>query len=305
MIKIVIISGPTASGKTAFAIKLCKIFGGEVVNADSVQIYKGFDIGSAKPTAEEQEGVPHHLLSEIEPSERIDADKYRRLADQAIKEINGRGKIPFLTGGTGLYVKAVLFGLAEAPPADENIRKNIELEAEEKGWGEIHKKLKEADPKAAEKISPNDKQRIRRAYEHFLATGKPISEIQQEHGFKEARYDYLHLAIKPEREEIYQRIDRRADELLEKGLIEEVKALLASGVSENAHPFRSHGYAHALRLLRGEVDFDEFMRTMKRDHRRYSKRQMTWLAKQPNVVYIEDVSDISHIKKIITAFIKG
>ncbi|GAB4296319.1 MAG: tRNA (adenosine(37)-N6)-dimethylallyltransferase MiaA [Myxococcota bacterium] len=303
MNSIVIISGPTASGKTWLAIELCKRLSGEVVNADSVQVFRGFDIGSAKPRPEEMAEVRHHLIDILSPEEKMDADLFRRLADEAIEDIVSRGKIPFVVGGTGFYIKSLLFGLMPSPKADPEVRRRINAEGEKSGWQELHRRLATIDSAAAAKIAKNDRQRIQRALEFYEITGMPISTAQDKHKFRVRRYRYLHLALNPPRELLNKKIEARADEMIKKGLIEEVKALLEAGISIDAQPMRSHGYSHAIRYLNGELEFEKFLSELKRDHRRYAKRQLTWLNKQPDVVFLSFPINLQEIQSITTDFI--
>lgn len=303
MLSVIVISGPTASGKTKLAIELCKRIPGEVVSADSVQVFRGFNIGAAKPSLQEMEGVRHHLIDILDATETMDADRFRKLADESILDIAGRGLTPFVVGGTGFYIKSLLYGLMKAPLADLDIRRKIEEEASTKGWRQMHSQLAALDPPAAAKISINDRQRIQRALEYIRITGNPISKAQYEHGFKMPRYRYLHLALNPAREILYAAINNRVDEMISKGLVEEVNSLLASGIPEDCAPMKSHGYKHSLALIKNEIDAQEFIRQLKRDHRRYAKRQMTWLRNQPNVQYLDFPPDMVQIESIVKNFL--
>lgn len=281
--RLIIIVGPTASGKTGLSLALAEAFRGEIINADSMQVYKLLDIGTAKPSPAERKRVPHHVIDMVYPDEPYNAARYRADAAAAIDEICGREKTAFIVGGTGLYIKALLGGIFPGPSGHEDVRQSLRADIEEKGVRHLFEELKNVDPGAAERIHPHDSVRIIRALEIFRLTGVPISEYQSSHGFRESPYNYLEIGLAPDRDELYRRIDSRAREMFEKGLIEEVERLLAIGYSEDLKPMQSLGYRHVIRYLRGEYGFEEMLTIMARDTRHYAKRQFTWFRRDPEV----------------------
>lgn len=273
---LVVLAGPTAVGKTALAVHLCREFGAEVVGADSVQVYRGLDIGSAKPTAQEQALAPHHLVDVAEPDEPLDAAAYARLADQAIAGLARRGKRVIVAGGSGLYIKALLQGLAPAPPVDPALRAKLAAQWEKRGPQAMHARLAELDPQAADRLHPNDRQRVLRALEVCLQTGEPFSRLQQRHGFQKSRYPHLLIGLTRPREELNRRIELRCRQMWEQGLLQEVEGLLKRGVPPQARPLQSLGYRHALMVLLEGMDPAEALMLMIRDTKAYAKRQTTW-----------------------------
>ena len=286
-IRVVIILGPTASGKTELAVRLAEHFGGEIVNADSLQVYKGMDIGTAKPAPELRRRVPHHLIDRIDPDRDFSASDFRREAGRAIADIHGRGKKVFLVGGTGLYIKALLKGLADTPSGGGAIRTELEETARVKGGAELLRQLAEVDPETACRLHPNDLVRIIRALEVYLQTGRPISQFRSEHGFAGDYYDHLKIGIAVERSELYRRIDERVERMIGEGLVEEVGGLLSAGFDHRLKSLRSIGYKEICAHLRGECPLDEAVRLIKRDSRRYAKRQLTWLKKDSEIIWVE------------------
>jgi tRNA dimethylallyltransferase len=280
---LIIIAGPTGVGKTSLSIILAREFGGEIVNADSMQVYRLMDIGTAKPSPEERKLVPHHLLDIVYPDEVYNAARYRQDAEEAIGDIARRKKCAFVVGGTGLYIKALTRGLFYFPATDENVRQSLRDGMEKNGLDRLYAELKEVDPEAAEKIHGHDKVRIMRALEVFQLTGKPISVYQSEHEFSDSKYDTLKIGLELDRDKLYERIELRACEMLEAGLIDEVRGLLAAGYAKDLKPMQSLGYRHVIRYLENEYTFDEMMRTMIRDTRRYAKRQLTWFRGDPEI----------------------
>jgi len=274
--KIIIICGPTGVGKTAAAIKLSQIFKGEIVGADSMQVYRKMDIGTAKPTRNEQAAVPHHLIDVANPDEQFDASLFAEKADHIIDSLRNRGITPFIVGGTGLYIKALMHGLSRARPAALEVLKRLKNEAEKYGSNDLHRRLSKCDPKTAEKIHPNDTFRITRALEIFEVTGKPISAFHDEHQFSEKKYKGLKICIHTDRKKLYERIDRRVDAMAEDGFLDEVKMLLKEGYSPDLKSMQSLGYRHMVEYITGKISWDKALDTMKRDTRRYAKRQLTW-----------------------------
>ncbi|MBW1948595.1 MAG: tRNA (adenosine(37)-N6)-dimethylallyltransferase MiaA [Deltaproteobacteria bacterium] len=299
--KIVVIAGPTASGKTSVAVEAALALQGEVVNADSMQVYRGMDIGTAKPTPEERKGVPHHLLDVAAPDEEFNAARYRSLALPVISGVLRRGKVCLVVGGTGLYLRSLLGGLSGAPPGDMKLRAQLMDLEREVGSRVLHERLRRLDPEAAGHIHPNDGVRIRRALEVCRLTGRRFSEINREHGFSEGRFEALKFCLHVEREELYRRIDLRAERMVEDGLIEEVRGLLEQGYSPTLKPMRSIGYRHMVAYLQGSCALDETLRLLKRDTRRYAKRQLTWFRSDPQVHWTNP-AELDQLVEKIKAF---
>jgi tRNA dimethylallyltransferase len=286
-IRLVIVLGPTASGKTELAVRLAESCGGEIVNADSLQVYRGMDIGTAKPSPELRRRVPHHLIDIVDPDTGFSASDFRREAELAIADIRERGKKVIVVGGTGLYIKALLHGLANTPSGGGEIRKALETEASLGGSAELLDRLAEVDPATAERLHPNDRVRIIRALEVFHQTGRPISQFRSEHGFSDDLYDRLKIGIAVARGELYRRIEERVDLMMTEGLVREVAGLLAAGFDRALKPLRSIGYKEICAHLAGEYPLDEAVRLIKRDSRRYAKRQMTWLNREDEIKWVE------------------
>lgn len=273
MKKVLVIAGVTAAGKTGAAIALARRLDGELVGADSVQVYRGFDLGSAKPTEEELGGVRHHLIDVVDPDEAIDAARYAALADAAIEDIAARGRLPIVVGGTGLWLRALLRGLVEVPPPDPSLRATLEREA---ATGELHARLRAVDPLTAERLHPNDHLRIVRALEVYEQTGRPLGALHREHQLGAPRYDAFFAALDRPREELYLAIKARARAMIEAGWIDEVRALLDRW-GPDVRPMKSVGYAQiADHVLRG-VSIEETERLVYKTTRIYTRRQRTWL----------------------------
>ncbi len=273
--RIVIVVGPTASGKSALALDLAEQLGGEIVNADSVQVYRRFRIGTAKPSESELARVPHHLIDIVEPWEHFDGAKFVELADATIRDILQRNKVPIVVGGTGMYIEFLLFGLSPSPPQDPNIRTRLKQIAAKGETQRLYEELKEVDPEYAAKISPNDAHRIVRALEVFYVSGQPLSAQHERHE-KKLRYDFVALMPNVDRKELYERIDRRFDDMMNNGLLDEVRELMKDERIANSRPMESIGYSQIAAYLKGDYDLDETIRLAKRDTRRYAKRQLTW-----------------------------
>ncbi len=278
------IVGETASGKTHLALHLARRLGGEVIGADSVQVYRGFDIGSGKPTREELGSVAHHLIDVVDPGETFDAGRFVDLADRAIAEVRARGKIPILCGGTYLWVKALVFGLAEAPRAPAEVRAALQAEAEARGAAKLHARLSEIDPATAARLHPNDAVRIVRALEVHAVTGRPISALQEEHGFARARHRLRAFAIGHDRAELEARIAQRTRSMLARGLVDEVRGLVARGHG-TTRPMGSLGYAQVKAFLEGRLAESALEAEIVRATRIFARRQRTWL-KQAEVTWI-------------------
>ena len=286
-IKLIIIQGPTAAGKTDLAVRLAENFAGEIINADSMQIYRGMDIGTAKPDESLLQRVPHHLLGIVEPDQPFSAADFRTKAGTAIQDIHRQGKRVIVVGGTGLYIKALTKGLIDSPEGDETIREELAAIAKESGRDELHRQLKLVDPVTAERLHPNDQVRIIRALEVFRMTGCPISVHREKHAFQNTGFSCLKLGITIDRAELYRRIDNRVDWMIQHGFIEEVQTLLAKGYASHLKPMRSLGYRQICAYLAGEYSLVEAIRLIKRDTRHYAKRQLTWFKKDLEIKWFE------------------
>ncbi len=278
---IVVICGPTGVGKTAAAIALCEAVGGAIVGADSMQVYRFMDIGTAKPTADERARVHHDLIDVVDPDEDFDAARYQHLADTAIARLVKAKRVPVVVGGTGLYIRALLHGIFPDAPGDPKVRRALRRRLSAEGAAALHRELAARDPDAAARIHPNDRQRIVRALEVLAVTGRPLSELQRRHGFRQQRYRALQIGLDIERQGLYRRIDRRVDHMLAEGLLDEVCGLLQRGYAATLKSMQSIGYRHMAAYLEGRLDWDEAVRTLKRDTRRYAKRQLTWFRADP------------------------
>lgn len=298
---LLLISGPTASGKSGLALRLCQELRGEIIGGDSVQIYKHLDIGSAKASAQDRALVPHHLVDSLELDQPYDAGHFARQAEGLIAQIQGRSALPVICGGTGLYLRALLYGVAPAPPTDAALRQALQDRFALEGGQALHKELAAVDPRYAQKIHPNDAVRVVRGLEYWQLTGEPLGQVQAEHNVKERqpRHRALHIALAPAREKLYQRINQRVEEMMQQGFVAEVQALLEQGHDPGLKPLGSLGYRQIIEHLRGELTLEEAVRQIKRDHRRYAKRQMTWLRGQPQVQWFEDPQQaMAHLRQV-------
>lgn len=286
MEKIITICGPTGIGKTGFAIGLAQTFDAEIIGADSMQIYRHMNIGTAKPDAREMQRVPHHLVDFLDPKTEFDAGQYARQAGRVIEDLVSRGKLPIVAGGTGLYIRALLYGLFRSRPACQKTLSRLTDLAREKGSRFLHERLKACDPAAAQKIHPHDSFRLIRALEVYTVTGRPISDRQQDHGFKVPRFQSLTLGLTMDRDELYKRIDTRVDMMMNQGLVQEVAGLVERGYSLDLKSMQSIGYRHMGMFFNHEVSLDEAVRLLKRDSRRYAKRQFTWFRKEPGLIWL-------------------
>lgn len=298
---LIFIVGPTGVGKTKVAIQLARALGTEVISADSRQIYRGMDIGTAKPTREEQQEVTHHMIDILNPDESFSVGKYRRRVLPIIEGMQKNGMIPLIVGGTGLYVKAILYGLCPGPEADWNLRKKLLEEEEKFGEGHLYKSLTEIDPDAARKIKQRDKVRTIRALEVFYLTGNLISKTQQAHNFKETPFTSTIFGLSMDRRLLYRRIEKRIDAMISEGLIEEVRGLLDKGYDEDLNSMQGLGYRHITGYLKGKYDLADAVRLFKRDTKRYAKRQFTWFRKEKRVEWIDigDEDDPEIVSEVI------
>jgi len=302
--KIIIICGPTALGKTAIAISLAETFNGEIVGADSMQVYKYMDIGTAKPTHDEQSRVTHHMIDIVVPDEHFDTKAYARLAREKVTKLNSRGITPFIVGGTGLYIKALLHGLFEAGESDPLIRSRLKEEVKIYGSAFLYKRLSRKDHDTAKKIHPNDAYRIIRALEVHESTGKTMAQLHREHSFKDNPFDFLKIGLHINRDILYDRINRRVDAMIDTGFVGEVTGLLEMGYASNLKSMQSIGYRHMVDFIQGRYEWNETVRTLKRDTRRYAKRQLTWFKADSDIIWTEprQLSEIrSRIEKFLNA----
>jgi tRNA dimethylallyltransferase len=285
--RIIVICGPTGIGKTASAISLARMFNGEIINADSMQVYQYMDIGTAKPSPSERAAIPHHMIDIIAPDEPFDAAVFASMGRDKIMELNSRGVVPFVAGGTGLYIKALTRGIFQSEAGDPDIRENLKKTAREKGTPFLHDRLREVDPETAGRVHPNDMYRIVRALEVFEITNIPISCHHQEHRFGEALFDVLKIGLTMDRTLLYDRINRRVDAMIAQGLLEETQQLLNRGYSDRLKPMNAIGYRHMTTFMRGQFAWEDAVETLKRDTRRYAKRQFTWFKADPDIIWTQ------------------
>jgi tRNA dimethylallyltransferase len=280
---LVIITGPTATGKTALAIELALREGAEIVSADSRQIYRYLDIGTAKPTQAEREQIPHHMLDLVNPDEQFDSARFRTLAMAAIDDIVQRGKKVLVVGGTGLYLRALTRGLFTGPPADSTLRMRLQQQEQSEGKGFLHRRLAGVDPETANRLHPNDTVRLIRALEVFLLSGTPMSHWQGAHGFRDRPFSTLMISLVMERETLARRIEQRCRQMIHDGLIEEVQQIWARGYGPELPLLQTIGYAQIGQTLRGQYGLEDAIARMAQETRRLAKRQLTWLRAEPEV----------------------
>ena len=287
---LVVVLGPTASGKTALSLAIARRFGGEIVNCDSVAMYREFEIGTAKPSNEERAEVAHHLLDYVDPNAHVTAGEYARQARQVLSEISRRKRLPIVSGGTGLYLRALLEGLFPGPHRSEELRERLRARARERGSQHLHRILRRLDSSAAERIHANDVPKMIRAIEVCLAARQPMSELLRQGREPLRGFRILRLGLNPDRSALYARIDERAAKMFEAGLIEETKRLVAK-YGEGARPLTSLGYKQAVQLLRGEFDRKAAVCAAQQAHRNYAKRQVTWFRREPGVHWLAGMGD--------------
>lgn len=293
---LVIIVGPTASGKTALSIALATDFGGEIVNCDSVAVYREFEIGTAKPDREQRQAVSHHLIDIVSPTQAFTAGDYSRAARRVLAEIAARGALPIVVGGTGLYLRALLQGLFEGPPRSEELRSRLRDRAAERRPGYLHRILRRLDRVASKKIHANDDSKIIRAIEVSLLARRPMTELWEEGRDPLKGFRILCIGLDPDRAALYARINERAEEMFANGLVEETSAL-TSKYGDSAPALGSLGYKQAAQFLRGEISRDEAVRASQQGHRNYAKRQMTWFRREPEVRWIQGFGDSGAVKQ--------
>jgi tRNA dimethylallyltransferase len=302
---LIAIVGPTASGKSELALFLAEEFSGEIVNYDSVQIFRHLDIGTAKPSIAERERAPHHMIDIREPTEIFTAGDYQREARLVLEDIRNRGKLPILVGGTGLYLRALIEGLFAGPSRSLHWRNRLEMIAEKRGRPYLHRLLQRLDPEAAARIAERDKPKVIRAIEVRLETGKPLSQHLDEKPREPITGFATHfVGLNPAREELYRRIDQRVERMFEAGLVEEVCGLLARGIPASAKPFEAIGYRHVIEDIDSCIPREETIRIIQRDTRRYAKRQITWFRRQCEVTWFDGSGDSEEIKNKVHQFLR-
>ncbi|MCL5780954.1 MAG: tRNA (adenosine(37)-N6)-dimethylallyltransferase MiaA [Firmicutes bacterium] len=304
---LVVIVGPTASGKTDVAIELAKMVRGEVISADSILVYRGMDVGTAKPTPEEMQGIPHHLIDIVNPDEEFSVAMYQSAAEKLITEITGRGNLPLLVGGTGLYVRSVIDHYDFTPaPRDEGLREKLKQQAATMGAEAMHRKLAAVDPASAARLHPNDTRRVIRALEVYYQTGKPITEYQYSQQNTTPKYRLKMFGLTMDRQLLYRRIEQRVDLMLQRGLVEEVRQLMqrydAWGTA-----LQGLGYKEIIAYIKGECTLEDAVEILKRNTRRFAKRQLTWFKADKRIhwLYMEDYSNKNAVANEIAKQIAG
>jgi tRNA dimethylallyltransferase len=287
---LVAVVGPTGSGKSDLAIRIAQQFAGEVVNCDSLQVYRHFDIGTAKLPLDARHGIPHYLIDILDPDEVFTAGEFSRRARAVIREISTRNHLPVVAGGTGFYLRALLHGLFIGPARDEALRERL-ARRQARRPGSLHRLLRRFDPQATTRIHANDVPKLIRALEVCLVARRPVSELFREGRDALTGYRTLKIGLSPDREALYRRLDARCECMFRTGLVEEVERILASGYSPQAKPFESHGYKQVLQMLRGELTPKEALFYAQRNTRRYAKRQMTWFRQEPEIEWVRGFGD--------------
>jgi tRNA dimethylallyltransferase len=303
--RVVILLGPTGVGKSRLAIEWAEELGGEILNADSMQVYRYMDIGTAKPTPDDQKRVRHHLIDLVTPDQPFHAALFRTLGRKTIDQLYLEKKNIWVVGGTGLYIKTLTQGLFVSPTIDPHVREILKREAKEKGTEDLYERLKKVDAQTAFHLHPNDLFRIIRALEVFDSTGFPISFYQEQHRFGEKPYVTLKIGLEMDREMLYRRIEKRIDQMVERGLLQEVEGLMGMGYGPELKPMQSLGYKHMVQFLLKEIKWGEAIRKMKTDTRHYAKRQLTWFKADPEIHWGNDSRDRQEIFLQIKSFMKG
>ena len=297
---LIVLTGPTAVGKTSLSIALARAVEGEIISADSMQVYKHMDIGSAKIKKEEIEGIPHYLIDVLEPDEEFHVVRFQEMAKEAMKEIYSKGKIPILTGGTGFYIQAVVKDIDFSQDTEKSsVRERLENLAQEKGGEYLHELLAQRDPESAEKIHPNNIKRVIRALEYYELTGEKISLHNEREGEKVSPYNTAYFVLNDHRERLYERIDRRVDQMLDEGLVEEVRRLAQMGYTRDMVSMQGLGYKEILAYLEGEYSLEEAVYVLKRDTRHFAKRQLTWFRREKDVIWVKKPDFDYDDKKIL------
>ncbi|MCI8637985.1 MAG: tRNA (adenosine(37)-N6)-dimethylallyltransferase MiaA [Coprococcus sp.] len=284
---LIVLAGPTAAGKTKLSLRLSQAVGGEIISADSMQVYRHMDIGSAKIRKEEMEGVPHHLIDVLEPEEEFHVARFQDMAKRALQEIYARENIPILVGGTGFYIQALLYDIDfSRGEEDTEYRRMLEAFARKEGAGALHERLRKVDPEAADMIHANNVKRVVRALEFYHQTGTRISEHNEKERQKESPYRFVYFVLNDDRGRLYDRIDRRVDQMMEEGLVEEVAYLKERGCRKGMVSMQGLGYKEILAFLDGETSLEEAIRLLKRDTRHFAKRQITWFKREPDCIWL-------------------
>lgn len=285
---LIILTGPTAVGKTKASIGLAKALGGEIISADSMQVYRYMDIGSAKIRPQEMDGVIHHLVDVLDPKDDFNVVRFQQMAKEAMQSIYENGHIPIVVGGTGFYIQALLYDIDFTEnDSDESLRGELEAYAKQYGTDALHEKLREVDPKSAELIHANNVKRVIRAIEYYEQTGERISDHNETERAKESPYDFVYFVLNDDRKNLYDRIDRRVDQMVEEGLVDEVRSLKSYGCTRNMVSMQGLGYKEILAYLDGKISLDEAIYRIKRDTRHFAKRQITWFKREQNVRWID------------------
>ncbi len=299
------IAGPTASGKSSLAIHLAKQFRGEILNCDSLQMYRYFDLGSAKLSVAEREGVPHHLLDILSPEEEFTAGEFARRAKEILAVVTSQGKLPLIVGGSGFYLRALLDGLFSGPARNRELRERLQLRAGQKDTGYLHRLLRRLDPPSAEKIHPHDTPKLIRALEVCIETRRSLSELFREGRDSLQGYHVLKIGLNPPRAELYEKINQRTRALFESGLFEEVRGILAKGFPKTVSPFQSIGYREALEYLEGKTGMEEALSAAQAKTRQYAKRQMTWFRKEAGVRWFSGFGTDRAIQAEVSNYLSG
>ncbi len=302
---LIILTGPTAVGKTKLSLALAKNIGGEIISADSIQVYRGMDIGSAKLMPNEREGVIHHLIDVCEPSQSFDVVTFQRMAKEAIRKVRAANHIPIVVGGTGFYIQALLYDIDFTEHAEDNAyRKELEGLAAVKGNDYLYSLLLDVDPDAAKQIHPNNTKRVIRALEFWQSSGKMISEHNLEQQNKQSPYAFAYFVLNDERSKLYARIEQRIDEMMTDGLLDEVKRLKDNGCTKDLVSMQGLGYKELLSYLDGDFTLDEAIEIIKRDTRHFAKRQITWFKREKDVIWLEQEDYAYDMQKILTRIIE-
>lgn len=306
---LIVILGPTASGKSTLGVWLAERIGGEVVACDSTQLYKGFDIGTAKPSLAERRGVPHHLIDVLEPREPATAGGYREVAIATLDDLRRRGRVPILTVGTGLYLRALLEGLADVPQRSEELRDRLRISRDRHPAGYLRRVLRRLDPNAASKIAAADEQKLIRAIEVCLLTKRPLTQVYREGRAPLTGWRSIKIGLQPPREELYERIHARTDSMLVRDWLDEVRTLMNSGLTDHAKPFDFIGYRELRAVARGEMQLADAQAAIQQATRRYAKRQITWFRREANVQWLDGFGDSPKIQvaalDFVTESLKG